>query len=198
MLRGVNIRTRAAQRGVGSTPILVALGACRLVFQAAPYRYLASGLFLLALAFYLITLPATYTGGVIGLVSARYLNPELVFFSLVLALLLSLVLTLNLYGFRASLRHQGAGLSATGVLASLAPSSLCCTSLVPSLLAVAGASTPQIFRVTGLIQGTVARYESLFLVVALVLLLVSLHLAGRNILSSCSLPERGGFDASSN
>jgi ABC-type dipeptide/oligopeptide/nickel transport system permease subunit len=181
-----------------AVPVLVALGACRLVFQAAPYRYLASGLFLLALAFYLLTLPAAYTGGIIGLVSARYLNPELVFFSLVLALLLSLVLTLNLYGFRASLRHQGAGLSATGVLASLAPSSLCCTSLVPSLLAAAGASTPQIFRVTGLIQGTVARYESLFLVVALVLLLVSLYLAVRNILSACSLPERGGFDASSN
>jgi hypothetical protein len=168
------------------------------VFQAAPYRYLASGLFLLALAFYLLTLPAAYTGGIIGLVSARYLNPELVFFSLALALLLSLVLTLNLYGVRASLRREGAGLSATGVLASLVPSSLCCTSLAPSLLAAVGASTPRIFRVTGLIQGTVARYESLFLVVALVLLLVSLHLAGRNILSSCSLPERGGFDASSN
>jgi hypothetical protein len=47
---------------------------------------------------------------------------ELFFFSVVLAGLLSLVLTLNLYAFRASLRRQGAGLSATGVLASLVPS----------------------------------------------------------------------------
>ncbi len=169
--------------------------ACPVVFHARPYRYLAFAIFLLALALYLLTLPATYTGGVIGLVSLRYLNAELFFFSLVLALVLSLVLTLNVYGFRTSLRRQGAGLSAAGVLASLVPSSLCCTSLAPSLLAAVGASTPQIFSVTGLIQGTVARYEILFLVVALVLLLLALHQATSNVLSSCALPERGGSDA---
>ncbi len=168
-----------------------------MVFHAERYRYLALGVFLPALALYLLTLPATYTGGVIGLASFHYLTVEFFLFSLVLAALLSLVLTLNLYAFRTSLRRQGVGLSATGVLASLAPSSLCCTSLVPSLLAVVGASTPQIFSVTGLIQGTIARYEVVFLGVALALLFVSLHLAARNILSSCSLPERGGFDASS-
>ncbi len=169
--------------------------ACRVVFLAQPYRYLALGVFLLALAFYFFTLPAAYTGGSIGLVSLRYLNAGLVAFSLALALLLSLVLPLNIYGLRASLRRRGAGLSATGVLASLAPSSLCCTSLVPSLLAALGASTPQIFRMTGLIQGTVARYELLFLAAALVLLILSLHLAASNIAGSCSLPERGVSDA---
>jgi len=159
-----------------------------------PYRWLACGLFLLALALYLFTLPATYTGGVIGLVSVRYLNAELVFFSLTLALLLSLVVTLNVYSVRASVGRRGAGLSAAGVLASLVPSSLCCTSLVPSLLAAVGASTPQIFRMTGLIQGTVAGYEALFLVVALVLLLLSLHLAARTVLGACALPEGGVSD----
>lgn len=168
-----------------------------MVLRRQPYPYLATGLFLPALALYLFTLPAIFTGGVIGFVSLRYLNAELVFFSVALALLLSLVLTLNTYGFRASLRRQSAGLSVGAVLASLVPSSVCCTSLVPSLLAVVGASTPQIFSVTGLIQGTVARYEVAFLGLALLLLLVSLHLAARNILSSCSLPERGESDASS-
>jgi hypothetical protein len=195
MLRGVSLQTRAAHRGVGSTPVLAALGACRVVFQAAPYRSLASGLFLLALAFYLFTLPATYTGGIVGFVSVRYLNTERVFFSLALAVLLSLALTLNVYSVRASVRRRGAGLGAAGVLASLVPSSLCCTSLVPSLLAAVGASTPQIFSVTGLIQGTVAGYEALFLVVALVLLLVSLYLAARTVLGACALSERGVSDA---
>lgn len=171
--------------------------ACRVVFHAQPYRYLALAIFLLALALYLVTLPAAYTGGTVGLVSVRYLNPGLVFFSFTLALLLSLVLTLNIYGVRASLRRRGAGLSATGVIASLVPSSLCCTSLVPTLLAAVGASTPQIFRVTGLIQGTVAGYESLFLVSALILLLVSLHLAASNILGSCGVLEGGVSDARS-
>lgn len=164
---------------------------CRVVFRPQAYRYLALGVFLIALGLYLFTLPATFTGGVVGLVSLRYLNAELIFFSVTLALLLSLVVSFNLYGFRASLRRQGAGLSVGAVLASLVPSSICCTSLVPSLLAAVGASTLQIFGLTGRIQGAVARYEALYLAAALILLLLSLWLVVNNILGSCSLPERG-------
>jgi hypothetical protein len=159
-----------------------ALGA---VFRARGYRCLALGLFLPALAFYLVTLPATYTGGAIGQATLRYLNGELVLFALLLALLLSLVLTLNVYGVRAALRRQGTGLSLGAVLASLVPSSVCCTSLVPSVLAALGASTPQIFRFTGPIQGTVARYEPLFLVLSTLLLLAALRLAAQGIAGSC-------------
>ena len=162
---------------------------CRVVFRPRPYRYLALGVFPLALGLYLFTLPATFTGGVIGRASLRYLNAETIFFSVTLALLLSLVVTFNLYSFRASLRRHGAGLSVGAVLASLVPSSVCCTSLVPSFLAVVGASTPQIFGLTGRIQGAVARYEALFLAAALILLLLALRLAVNNILGSCSLPE---------
>lgn len=163
---------------------------CRVVFRPQSYRYLALGVFLLALGLYLLTLPATFTGGIIGRVSLRYLNAEMIFFSVTLALLLSLVVTFNLYSFRASLRRQGAGLSVGAVLASLVPSSICCTSLVPSVLAAVGASTPQIFGLTGRIQGAVARYEALFLAAALILLLLALWLVVNNILGSCSLPER--------
>ncbi len=173
-----------------SPPNRFLLDAVRVVFHARPYRYLALALFLPALGLYLLTLPAAYTGGAIGFISLRYLNRELVFFSTALALLLSLVVTLNTYSFRASLRQQGTGLSLGAVLASLVPSSICCTSLVPSLLAAVGASTPQIFGLTGRIQGTVARYEPLFLALALVLLLFSLQLAARNIVVACHLLER--------
>lgn len=173
-----------------SAPNRSLLDAVRVVFHARLYRYLAVALFLPALGLYLLTLPAAYTGGAIGLISLRYLNGELVFFATALALLLSLVLTLNVYSVRASFRRQGTGLSAGAVLASLIPSSVCCTSLVPSLLAAVGASTPQIFGLTGRIQGTVARYEPLLLAAALVLLLFSWQLAARNILGICRLSER--------
>ena len=162
------------------------------VLRARPYRYLAVALFLPALALYLLTLPATHTGGTIGLVSLRYLNAELAFFSVTLALLLSLAVTLNIYGFCASLRQRGAALSAGAVLASLVPSSVCCTSLVPSLLAAMGASTPQIFGLTGRIQGTVASSEPVFLAGAAALLLLSLGLAAWNIAGACALPVKGG------
>ncbi len=65
-----------------------AVGAVSLVFHAQRYRYLAMGLFAFGLTFYAFTLPATYTGGVIGLISLRYLNAELFFFSVALAALL--------------------------------------------------------------------------------------------------------------
>lgn len=164
--------------------------ACRVVFRPRAYRYLALAVFLLALGLYLFTLPATFTGGVIGLVSLRYLNVELIVFSVTLALLLSVVITLNLYGFHTSLRRQGAGLSVGAVVSSLVPSGLCCTSLLPSALAALGASTPEVFGLTGRIQGTIARYEVVFLFVAVFLLLASLWLAVTAIQGSCALDER--------
>ena len=167
-----------------------AIRATGLVFQTRPYRYLAAGLFALALTLYAFTLPATYTGGVIGLISLRYLNGELLFFSVALAALLSLALTLNVYAFRATVRKTGRGLTVGALASSLLPASVCCTPLVPTLLAVAGASTPQIFGVTGRVQGLFATYELPILAIALVLLLFSLRLAGRSILGSCPLPQR--------
>ena len=48
----------------------------------------------------------------------------------------------------------------------------------------------QIFGLTGRIQGFFATYELPILVFALVLLLLSLSLATRNVMGSCPLPER--------
>ncbi len=167
------------------------------VFHERSYGHLAFGVFLLGLAFYLITLPATYTGGVIGFAALRHLNGELVLLAFLLALLLSVVLTLNAYSVRTALRVRGAGLSIGAVVASLVPGSVCCTPLVPSMLAAIGASTPQIFGLTGRIQGTVVRYEALFPVLSILLLLVALRLAAQGICGSCRPLERSGIiDAS--
>lgn len=165
------------------------IAALRLVLSPRPYRYLAFGLFAVALTVYLLTLPAGYTGGVIGLIALQYLNAELLFFSVALAALLSLVLTLNVYAFRASVMRSGTGLGLGAVFASLLPSSLCCTPVVPSLLAILGASTPQIFGLSGRIQGIFATYEPVFLAIALALLLVSFRLASRNILGACPVSK---------
>jgi hypothetical protein len=192
MLRGVSVdpRTAVGARGERRGVDLAAPQACRLVFRAASYRYVTAGLFLLALGGYAFTLPAGLTGGAIGLASVRHLTIALATFAVALAALLSLVLTLNLYGLRTSCRRRGTGLSVGAVLASLVPSSVCCTWLVPSVLAALGASTPQLFGVSGRIQGTVARYEEAFLAGAVVLLLVSLELAAREIVRPCAPAER--------
>lgn len=164
------------------------IGAVGLVLQTRPYRYLALGLFALALTAYVFTLPAVYTGGVVGLISLRYLTAELLFFSLALAALLSLALTLNIYAFRTATRRRSGSLSLAGVFSSFLPATICCTPVVPTLLAILGATTPQIFGLTGQIQGFFATYELEILGFALILLLVSLRLSARNILGSCALP----------
>lgn len=169
-------------------------GAVGLVVRDPRYRYLALGIFVLALTLYAFTLPAAYTGGVVGLISLRYLDAELAFFAVSLATLLSLALTLNIYAFRASVRGRMGGLTLAGGLSSLLPAAICCTPVVPSLLAILGATTPQIFGLTGQIQGFFASYETLILAFALILLLVSVRLATRSILGSCPLPVRSTSD----
>ncbi len=165
-----------------------------LVLRAPPYRFLGFGIFALALTFYAFALPAVYTGGVIGLISLRYLDAELAFFAISLAALLSLALTLNIYAFKASIRRRSGRLGVAGALSSLLPATICCTPVVPTGLAILGATTPQIFGLTGRIQGFFATYESLILAFALILLLISLRLAAKSILGSCPLPVRSTSD----
>ena len=166
------------------------ISAIRLVLQSQPYRLLALALFVLASTVYIFTLPAAYTGGVVGFISLRYLTAELLFFSLALAALLGLAVTLNIYAYRASIRRRSGGLTLGAALSSFLPASICCTPLVPSVLAIIGASTPQIFGLTGRIQGFFATYELPILGFALLLLLLSVRLAARNVLGSCALPGK--------
>ena len=165
-------------------------GGVGLALRSGGYRFLALVLFLVALTVYAFTLPASYTGGVIGLVSLQQMTVELAFFSIAVSALLSLVLTLIVYAARASLGRRGGALSLGAVAASLLPATLCCTPVVPTVLALVGASTPQIFGLSGRIQGIFAIYQPLFLALALALLLFALNLAARNVMGFCPIPSR--------
>jgi hypothetical protein len=162
--------------------------ALSLVFEGPSYRWFAIAVFAAAAVLYAFTLPAANTGGVIGLISLQYLNPELLFFSLTLAAALSLALTLNVYAFRVAATRRGEGVTLGAILSTLVAPSICCSPLVPTLLALFGASTPQIFGLTGRIQGFVSDYELHILTVALVLMIYAVHLAGRSVAGACPLP----------
>lgn len=164
--------------------------ALRLGLAEAPYRWLAAGLFAVAGVVYAFTLPAAYTGGYVGLVSLRHLTPTLFVFSVALAALVSLAVTLNVFAWRSSLRTKAMVFTFGAFAASFLPASICCTPLLPTLLAVLGASTPQIFGLSGRIQGLVAVYEPLFLSAAVLLLVFALHLSARNVAGACALPAR--------
>lgn len=170
--------------------VMNTIGTLQLVFNERSYRFLALVIFVPTLALYAFTLPAAYTGGIIGLVSLRLLNGELIFFSIALAALLSLALTLNIYAFRASARRPSRGLTLGALVSSLLPAAVCCTPAIPSLLAILGASTPQIFGITGQVQGFFVTYESLFLAGALILLIFALFLSARTVSGACRVPQR--------
>jgi hypothetical protein len=164
------------------------ISALGLVIRQPPYRLLALAIFAPVLALYLFMLPSAFTAGTIGLVSLQYLNTELAIFSVLLAGLLSLSLVLNIYTFRSSARRKGSVLTVGALASSLLPSTLCCTPVVPTILAFVGVSASQIFGMSGRAQGFIATYETAFLGIASILLLLSLRLTARTVMGFCPLP----------
>jgi len=161
--------------------------ALEIVFEQRGYRGLAAGLFALFLALYAITLPATFTGGRVGLVSLQYLTPTLAFFAFVLAVLASLTFTLAIYGFRQVRTVRGPGVGLFGTVLAIVPSMVCCTPVVPTLLALLGASAPTIFVTTGRIQGLIASWEVPILAFASGLLAYALARSAMRLVTGCRL-----------
>ena len=174
--------------------IRISCNAIGLVFRQPAYRRLALTIFVPTLALYAFTLPATYTGGTIGLVSLRYLNFELMLMSLALATALCMALTLNVYAYRVAAGRRSCGVTAGAMFSSFLPPSICCTPVVPTLLAILGASTPQIFGFAGRVQGFFATYEMPILTLALALMVFAVHLAAMNISGVSPLPTEKRTD----
>ena len=121
-------------------------------------------------------------------------NPKIAFglniYSLIVSVLIGVLLALTLV-MNAFALLRGAKVSGKvgfgAVIAAIIPSSLCCTSVIPGILAALGASSTTIIGVTGEIQGPFATYEMLFITLSIGLLLISVFLASRNIAKCCKV-----------
>lgn len=128
--------TPARSRATSTSAVLsrvAADGTSRVVFAV---------LALIAFGIYATVLPSEEAGGQLSLTNWTYLTGPLLAFSIILAVGLSTVLTLQLYAMRQALaarRAAGgrAALGGAGFLASLAPA-LCCSPVLPAVLAVFG------------------------------------------------------------
>ncbi len=108
--------------------------------------------------------------------------------SALISVLLGLSLAANAYAFA----NRASTSSKTGfgaVIAAILPSSLCCTSFIPAILAAFGASTSTILGITGTIQGPFATYEILFIISSIILLVFSVLLVTRNIDRCCKVKK---------
>lgn len=141
----------------------------RIVFAERLYQGIGVAIFLGFLVLYLFTLPATYTGGRIGLVSLRFLTPTLAGFAVVMAGLVAVIVPFTAYTLRLN-GDTGTTATASGVVGSILPPLLCCSPLLPTLAAAAVGVFPAAFGVSGFIQGFIATHEPEILTAAILVL----------------------------
>jgi hypothetical protein len=129
------------------------------------------------LAIYLMTLPATFTGGAIGLIALRFLTPELVGWAVLMAALLSLVMPMTIYLLRRGYKSRGgAGIAAGGLAISLITPLLCCSPILPILFSFLAGFLPVLAGgAGGAVQGFLATHEWLFFTVATSILMFALY-----------------------
>ncbi len=132
---------------------------------------------------YMFLLPSLPSGG-FSLYAINFIKPVQIAFALIFGILISLVIVLNVYAFRIRAGSSRKGLTAGSILASLV-NGLCCTPLIPTLIAFSGASTPVLFEYSPRIQAFFEFNYPYFYLLSVALLLLSVHYLGKNI-SCCT------------
>ena len=104
--------------------------------------------------------------------------------STALGLMLSLSIVLNIFAFsRGNIRHVDKA-SIGAVITSIAPLTLCCSTIIPSILAVAGIGASAVISTTGIIEGPLAEYEPVLIGISFVLLALSVYITSTKIAKS--------------
>lgn len=162
------------------------------LWEDAPSRWFSVGGFVLMLPLYAMVLPASLTGGAIGLSSLRLLSPALG--AVALALSVTLALTL---GLMALLVRQGRAASTSaatgGILVALITPLLCCSPILPLALGALALAFPVLAGATaGWVQGFIATNEMAILTIALVLSALAFYQNARRVRDgvSCRVPDR--------
>ena len=156
------------------------VSAIKTVFSSPAYLIAGAVSFSLALTLYLFTLPATFTGGQVGLVSLRFLTPRLAGLAVVMAALLAVILPFILYLIRRGQKARTAT-TAGGVLVGVLAPLLCCSPILPIALGFVGGLFPLLGGAGGGIQGFIATHETEFFAAAILLLIYALYQNAKKI-----------------
>lgn len=151
-----------------------------IVFSSRAYVALGVASFVVLFTLYAFTLPATYTGGNVGLVSLQYLNVRLGLFAFIFSVAIALLVPFSVYAFRTHARNASAA-AAGGIVGSVLPSLLCCSPLLPSLAALVGGVFPFAFGASGFLQGFIATYETEIYVGIVFVLVYSIFLNAKQV-----------------
>ena len=133
------------------------------------------------LYFYLLESSAT---GIIDF-GSYYIYFDLIS-AVVISFLIGLVITLNVYSYKLKAKTSKK-LTLSSVLGAILPSTLCCTSVIPSLMAVLGFSTFFIVGNTGKLQSIFSIYAPEFITAGAVIAFLGLMQITKNINASCKI-----------
>lgn len=160
-----------------------------LVFSERKYAILFSILAIGISALYMYLLPSLPEGVLISQYAIRFITPTQEAFAVAFGFLFGLVIVLNLYAFKMR-ASSSKGLTLASILASFV-NALCCTPLIPSIIALSGVSTQLMFELSPRIQAFFESTYLYFYLLSAFLLLVSIHLISKNISSCCHTVSRG-------
>ncbi len=177
-------------------PVRNLLPALREVFFNRAAWVTAGVSFVFFLSVYLLTLPATFTGGMIGFRALGFLTPALIGWSLFLAFLLGLLVPMTVYLLRRGYRARGAtGTAAGGIVISLLAPLLCCSPILPITVSFLTGWIPLLAGgAGGFVQGFLATHESLIFSITALILLGAILWDAREITRGvcCAVPAGSG------
>jgi len=135
--------------------------------------------FLIIFFLYLLILPASNTGGQISLSNLSYLSLPLIAFAFIVAYLLGLIVPMNLK-LKASGQKTHKSTAIVGGIGGLIGSLLCCSFVLPSLIALIAVVLPNVSFLSGL-QGFIATHENEILLISLFILIYAFMMSVRQL-----------------
>ena len=146
------------------------------------YKLLTGVSFVSFLVLYLLTLPSAYIGGRISLNALPYLTTRMIVISVVMATLVSMILSLMVF-LVACRRGTSKASTAGGMLVGIATPVLCCSPLLPTLLGFVAIFFPSLVSAIGWRkQWFIATHDTELYTVAAGLLIFGLYQNAKRVL----------------
>ena len=159
------------------------VAAVKTVLALRFYQIIGGISFAAFLMLYLLTLPASYTGGQIGLVSLQFLNATLVILSVLMAALVALILPLIIYLLKQG-QHASKASASGGLFVGLLTPLLCCSPLLPIAFGFVASVLPSLAGALGpRLQGFIATHQTELFLTAILLLALALYQNAKNVVT---------------
>jgi len=149
--------------------------ALKTVLVIQTYQWITGITFVFFLLLYLMTLPASLTGGYSSIEAFNYLTPALTGFSILMAFLVALLMPLIIYLIRQG--HKSSKSSAAGgLLVGILAPMLCCSPILPIIMGFVASLIPTLVGSFGIrLQGFIATHQIELFTAASLLLLLALY-----------------------